>query len=501
MSFTQERQQTEIHRKSNANKKNSTGIPLQMKQQYEKLSGLSFDDVRVHYNSGKPAQFQALAYTQGNQVFIGPGQETHLGHELGHVVQQKQGHVRATQQIGNIAINNDTILEREAGHIGKAASKLDNMPTQFASRQVPIQRMAIRAQQPPKGQEAMFARLEDAAKRTNGVRTNVINAGVIPSSKAANEENIAFMGHGNPNKIGNLEPEAIAQNIANVITVNEADGKKDTEWNGKVFLMGCNTGRAYREDESKELEAENMSLADKVEKIYNNRFVKPISDVVGTYLQIQAPPIYASLFDEVKAEESLTTGTGESIKEMMEQQSGIQQPLNQNPKLVEMVRKFTAYGSLNRVYNTLTDVFCNTKEAKMFHPLDDSISSKTPKEIRDDVFEFMKNKMGDKVLEFRDLINTFVSIPEETKNIMTKYFDALQLIHNRLYEEMNTVLTNGKINNLSHAELRVLSKEQEQLNKTCSDFYKLLAQRTYVDFTNDESTYHTAKAKALAAPE
>jgi hypothetical protein len=33
-----------------------------MKTRFENLSGLSFDDVRVHYNSNKPAQLQALAY-------------------------------------------------------------------------------------------------------------------------------------------------------------------------------------------------------------------------------------------------------------------------------------------------------------------------------------------------------------------------------------------------------------------------------------------------------
>jgi hypothetical protein len=52
------------------------------------ISGFSFDDVKVHYNSDKPAQLQATAYTQGNQVHIAPGEERHLDHELGHVVQQ-----------------------------------------------------------------------------------------------------------------------------------------------------------------------------------------------------------------------------------------------------------------------------------------------------------------------------------------------------------------------------------------------------------------------------
>jgi hypothetical protein len=95
-------------------KKNSTGIPDTMKARFESVSGFSFDDVRVHYNSEKPAQLQALAYTQGNQVYIGPGQEKHLGHELGHVVQQKAGVVRPTGRIGNTAFNTDLMLEMEA---------------------------------------------------------------------------------------------------------------------------------------------------------------------------------------------------------------------------------------------------------------------------------------------------------------------------------------------------------------------------------------------------
>ena len=35
------------------------------------------------YNSDKPRKIGALAYTQGTQVHIGPGQERHLRHELG----------------------------------------------------------------------------------------------------------------------------------------------------------------------------------------------------------------------------------------------------------------------------------------------------------------------------------------------------------------------------------------------------------------------------------
>lgn len=104
-------------------KPNNTGIPLQMKERFESLSGFSFDDVRIHYNSDKPAQLQALAFTQGNQVYMGPGQEKHLGHELGHVVQQKQGRVRPTSKTGNVSINDDLALEREADNFGSVQFK------------------------------------------------------------------------------------------------------------------------------------------------------------------------------------------------------------------------------------------------------------------------------------------------------------------------------------------------------------------------------------------
>lgn len=93
---------------------NQTGIPDQMKSRFEAGSGLSLDDVRIHYQSGLPAEIGALAYTQGTQVFVGPGQERHLPHELGHVVQQKQGLVRPTCTIGGLPVNDDAALERQA---------------------------------------------------------------------------------------------------------------------------------------------------------------------------------------------------------------------------------------------------------------------------------------------------------------------------------------------------------------------------------------------------
>lgn len=100
-----------------AQSQNVTGIPQGMKEQFENASGLSFDDVRIHYRSEKPAQFSALAYTKGNQVYLAKGQEKHLGHELGHVVQQKLGLVRPNRLVAGQPVNDDPRLEAAADHI------------------------------------------------------------------------------------------------------------------------------------------------------------------------------------------------------------------------------------------------------------------------------------------------------------------------------------------------------------------------------------------------
>lgn len=102
-------------------KENKTGLPDNIKSGVESLSGHSLDDVRVHFNSSKPAQLQAHAYTQGAAIHVAPGQEKHLAHEAWHVVQQKQGRVQATTQKQGVSINDNTSLEREADIMGAKA--------------------------------------------------------------------------------------------------------------------------------------------------------------------------------------------------------------------------------------------------------------------------------------------------------------------------------------------------------------------------------------------
>ncbi len=103
-------------------KRNNTGLPDNLKSGIEALSGISMDEVRVHYNSPKPAQLNAHAYAQGNDIHVGSGQEKHLPHEAWHVVQQAQGRVRATTETDSgVKVNDEVALEREADTMGARA--------------------------------------------------------------------------------------------------------------------------------------------------------------------------------------------------------------------------------------------------------------------------------------------------------------------------------------------------------------------------------------------
>jgi len=123
---------------------NRTGLPDKLKSGVEALSGVALDDVRVHYNSPKPAQLNALAYTQDSDIHVAPGQEQHLPHEAWHVVQQAQGRVKPTLQMKEgVPVNDERHLEDEADVMGARAL------AGVAQRQAPQSGLSLHGKEAP----------------------------------------------------------------------------------------------------------------------------------------------------------------------------------------------------------------------------------------------------------------------------------------------------------------------------------------------------------------
>ncbi|NMM49081.1 eCIS core domain-containing protein [Marinigracilibium pacificum] len=110
---------------------NKSSLPGGVMQKMENSFGTSFSDVNVHKDSSEATNLGAKAFAQGNDVHFAPGQynpETKsgqelIGHELTHVVQQRQGRVHPTIQGKGMAINDNSQLEQEADVMGKKAAE------------------------------------------------------------------------------------------------------------------------------------------------------------------------------------------------------------------------------------------------------------------------------------------------------------------------------------------------------------------------------------------
>jgi hypothetical protein len=107
-----------------------TALPADVRTHMETALGGEFSSVRIHEHA-YAAEIGAQAFTRGSDIVFAPGHYDPssqaglalLGHELTHVVQQAQGRVQATAQVGGLPANDDAGLEAEADEMGMRAAK------------------------------------------------------------------------------------------------------------------------------------------------------------------------------------------------------------------------------------------------------------------------------------------------------------------------------------------------------------------------------------------
>jgi hypothetical protein len=121
-------------------KVSSGGLDQDLVDGFAATSGHDLSDVNVHRNSSRPSEVGALAYTQGNDIHLGPGQEKHLPHEAAHIVQQREGRVKPTTEKAGMPVNDNKGLENEADTMGAKAMQIkggDQDPSQNTTHSSP----------------------------------------------------------------------------------------------------------------------------------------------------------------------------------------------------------------------------------------------------------------------------------------------------------------------------------------------------------------------------
>jgi hypothetical protein len=111
-----------------ASAQSGQSLPMPVQKKMETFFGADFSEVRVHVGT-EATSIGAIAFTLGSDLYFAPGYyEPHtprgqelLGHELTHVVQQRDG--RVANPFGDgVAVVQDPELEAEADRMGKAAA-------------------------------------------------------------------------------------------------------------------------------------------------------------------------------------------------------------------------------------------------------------------------------------------------------------------------------------------------------------------------------------------
>lgn len=102
-------------------------LPQALLAKMERAFRADLSAVRVHVGP-QPSRIGALAFTTGNDIYFSPGRyqpetvhgQQLIGHELTHVIQQREGRVRPPN--GGTAIVHDRMLEAEADRMGARAA-------------------------------------------------------------------------------------------------------------------------------------------------------------------------------------------------------------------------------------------------------------------------------------------------------------------------------------------------------------------------------------------
>jgi len=269
-------------------KENLTGMPDNLKEGIESLSGFSMDEVRVHYNSSKPATVQALAYTQGTDIHVAPGQEKHLPHEAWHVAQQMAGRVSPTTNINGMPVNDNVELEREADLMGEKAVQCkmnrtnsslihtavsgesvqrDTDDSQTDTSEIDADEVEVVDVVPLPNMEKVKPdcfifyhetesknkhikkdadRLKKRRSKNRSVREADLMSDKEGNGEIKNDESIIIVSHGSRlngknvcNEFAGYNPDALAGKIYQKITNNS---EKPFLYQGEIFLDGCYTG-------------------------------------------------------------------------------------------------------------------------------------------------------------------------------------------------------------------------------------------------------------------
>lgn len=218
-------------------------LPAPLLAKMEAAFGADFSGVRVHVGP-QAARIGAIAFTTGNDLYFAPGRyqpgsvqgQQLIGHELAHVIQQRQGRVRTPHS--GVAVVSDRALEAEADRLGMRAAMHAG-----PSAPQPVQRSAAPLMPGPPGitlqrmQEPSFPITKEARKLLVKHRPTTQQSQLRGKSQAAGRKSHRNHGHITKDKIRKY---VYAGGTDSKGHTHSAGVVSFLKFNGKYLAMGEN---------------------------------------------------------------------------------------------------------------------------------------------------------------------------------------------------------------------------------------------------------------------
>jgi hypothetical protein len=197
-------------------------LPDALRGKMEAALSAEFSAIRVHVGP-QPARIGAIAFTIGTDLYFAPGRyqpdtiqgQQLLGHELAHVIQQRQGRVRSPTGSG-IAVVQDRALEAEADRLGACAAVFHAPIQAKAANPMPTGRPVVW------GREPMLARPSSRAGSSCGCEKSSVKCGCEQSGTSR-----PVLPPTSPGKVGQLSSSVGPKNLKSLKSKERTEKKKD----------------------------------------------------------------------------------------------------------------------------------------------------------------------------------------------------------------------------------------------------------------------------------
>ncbi|HAS47017.1 MAG TPA: hypothetical protein DCS93_41420 [Microscillaceae bacterium] len=222
--------------------------------------GVDTSPLKATHNSSFPQTVNAAATIQGNKIDFAPGEDTttNMKHEVAHYIDNTKNGTPQGDKVVNgqkIDTTREKVVDKMAEGTLQRKLAVEQEPTQ-ANTDIIQRRVILTRDNPRKDDKVEKNSIRFSQSLVGGEFQTFTNANF---SNVAENEKIAFVGHGEPGKSGNYTAKQIADKLTGAGKDNVGKGLPDG--NHDIIFTSCDAGTEKIEKDDGGKDIDNGVLA------------------------------------------------------------------------------------------------------------------------------------------------------------------------------------------------------------------------------------------------